>query len=357
MINELNLPSTRYQGSKRKLIPWIYENVKDIQFDSVLDLFGGSGVVCYMFKKMEKRVTYNDYLKFNCLIGKAIIENSSVRLSDEDIGFILGNSEADHGRFIYNTFRGIYYTDDENSWLDLVNHNIVDLCKKYSGQILEYKKAVAYYALFQSCMVKRPFNLFHRNNLNIRTANVRRRFGNKTTWDTTFEIFFRRFVNEANSLVFSNGKRNVVKNEDAFLINEVIYDLIYIDPPYFSKDRSPIECDYSRMYHFLEGIANYDIWDSLIDYKSLNLHFKENGYRWPEKNKVVDALEQLFSKLSKSIIVLSYKSPAIPNEEELIALMGKYKQNVQVHRLPYSYALRKSNDNQSQNFELLIIGS
>ena len=87
MIKEWIFPSTRYQGSKRKLLPWIYENVRDIQFESVLDLFGGSGIVCYMFKKMEKRVTYNDYLKFNFLRGKAIIENSSVRLSDEDIKF------------------------------------------------------------------------------------------------------------------------------------------------------------------------------------------------------------------------------------------------------------------------------
>ena len=80
--------------------------------------------------------------------------------------------------------------------------------------------------------------------------------------------------------------------------------MVYIDPPYFSKDRSPVECDYSRMYHFLEGIANYDIWNDLIDYRSLNLHLKENGYGWPEKTKVVDKFEQLFSMLSESIIIL-----------------------------------------------------
>ncbi len=67
-------PSTRYQGSKRKLLPWIYENIKDIKFESALDLFGGSGNVGYLFKKMGKSTTYNDCLKFNYLIGKAIIE-------------------------------------------------------------------------------------------------------------------------------------------------------------------------------------------------------------------------------------------------------------------------------------------
>ncbi len=349
-------PSTRYQGSKRKLLPWIYENIKDIQFESVLDLFGGSGVVCYMFKKMGKSTTYNDYLKFNYFIGKAIIENSSITINEDDIAFILNNREDGYRRFIQITFKGIYFKDDENSWIDLINANILNLSRRYSGQILEYKTAIAYYALFQSCMIKRPFNLFHRNNLNIRTAEVNRSFGNKATWEKPFELFFRKFVEEANSLVFPNGTVNRVRNEDAFLMGDVDYDLIYLDPPYFSKDRTPVECDYSRMYHFLEGIANYDMWNSLIDYESLNLHFQENGYRWPEKNKVIDKFEQLFSKLSKSIIVLSYKSPGVPNEEDLISLMQKYKQHVLVHKLPYQYALKKPNGKSSQNFELLIIG-
>ena len=63
-----------------------------------------------------------------------------------------------------------------------------------------------------------------------------------------------------------------------------------------------------------------------------------------------------FTDSGKSIIVLSYKSPGIPKEEELTSIMQKYKQNVQVHRLPYRYALRKAGEELSQNFELLIIG-
>ena len=37
-----NIPSTRYQGSKRKILPWIYDCIKDVEFNTVLDVFGGS---------------------------------------------------------------------------------------------------------------------------------------------------------------------------------------------------------------------------------------------------------------------------------------------------------------------------
>jgi site-specific DNA-adenine methylase len=68
-------PATRYQGSKNKLIGWIRKALKDLEFESVLDCFGGTGVVSHMFKKMGKSVTYNDYLKSNSTIAKALIEN------------------------------------------------------------------------------------------------------------------------------------------------------------------------------------------------------------------------------------------------------------------------------------------
>jgi hypothetical protein len=45
----------------------------------------------------------------------------------------------------------------------------------------EYKRAIAYSALCQACLAKRPYNLFHRANLYMRTQDVERSFGNKTT--------------------------------------------------------------------------------------------------------------------------------------------------------------------------------
>ena len=52
-------PSTRYQGSKLKLLPFIGSHLSDLEFESALDAFGGTGSVSYMLKARGKAVTYN----------------------------------------------------------------------------------------------------------------------------------------------------------------------------------------------------------------------------------------------------------------------------------------------------------
>ena len=182
-----NFPSTRYQGSKRKIIPWIWTCLKEIDFSSALDVFGGTASVSYLLKQMGKRVTYNDYLRFNWLIGTALIENDNIRLADAEIDAAFRCSGSVQCRFVQQTFKGIYFTNDENVWIDRTIAHIGGLP---NGVHSKYKKALLYYALFQSCLIKRPFNLFHRRNLYLRLTDVKREFGNKITWDKPFEEHF-----------------------------------------------------------------------------------------------------------------------------------------------------------------------
>ena len=66
-------PTTRYQGSKRKLADSILCALRDLEFTTVLDAFGGTGAVAHAFKRAGKVVTYNDLLAFNHQIGLALI--------------------------------------------------------------------------------------------------------------------------------------------------------------------------------------------------------------------------------------------------------------------------------------------
>lgn len=305
---------------------------------------------------MDKSVTFNDYLKFNYYKGKAIIENSDTFLTPDDINFLVRQRSNSDRKFVQETFSGFYYLDTENEWIDSVISNIYDLEDKYKNNQLEYKQALAYYSLFESCLIKRPFNLFHRKNLNLRLNDVPRNFGNKTTWEKPFDLCFTQFAEEVNNLVISNGRMNAAINADALSIESTHYDLVYIDPPYFFTDKSNVECDYRIMYHFLEGISNYDKWGELIDYQSHNLRLRSNGNRWIEKATVLQNFEELLDKFRNSTIVISYKSPGIPTEEEITSIVRKYKTNVRVERSDYTYALNKSNGKVGENIELLIIG-
>lgn len=348
-------PSTRYQGSKRKIIPWIYENIKDLEFDSVLDACGGSASVSYLFKKMGKSVTYNDYLKFNSLIGKAIIENQTITFSKEDLTNLLRH-ELQTPDFINKFFRGIYYLENENEWLDKIGYGIFNM-NHYTGNILEYKKSLAYYALFQACLIKRPFNLFHRKNLYIRTADVERNFGNKVTWEKDFEKTFIEFIDEVNSLVFDSGTACRALNQSIFEIEDTDFDLVYLDPPYFNKEGTNETSNYLRCYHFLEGLSMYNEWEDKIDTQTPNLRMSEQqAINRFDKENIHKSFRFLIEKFSNSTIVISYKKGGTPSIESIVRMLKEYKDVVYTRSQHYKYALNRQNGNAKKNREVLIIG-
>ncbi len=339
-----NFPTTRYQGSKQKIVDWIWKNISHLKFETFLDAFSGTACVGFHAKKNQKEVTCNDILKFNYQVALAIIENNSVILNDQDIEFVLTKDNSiNYPTFIQDTFKDIYYTDDENAFLDMIITNINQLED-------EYKKAIAFAALGQACLVKRPFNLFHRKNLYVRFADVTRSFGNKATWDKPFQYYFRKFSKEFNEAVFSNGRRNKALNLDIFDVPDC-YDLVYIDTPYVSSPG--VGVDYQQFYHFLEGIVDYKNWPDKLDYSYKHRPFKSETNVWVDKNEIEKAFDRLFKKFQDSILVVSYRSPGIPEKEVLQNLLGQYKLEVKLETRKYKYVL--SVEKEEKNGEILLI--
>lgn len=316
-------PSTRYQGSKQKFADWIWECIKHIPFHSALDAFGGTGCISFRLKEEGKSVTYNDILPFNSIIGKAIIENSNIILESSEIDELLCRSNnVEYPTFIEDTFSNIYFTNEENQWLDVVSTNIRRMKDPY-------KQAIAYFALFQSCIIKRPYNLFHRKNLYVRLQDVERSFGNKKTWDTPFEKHFRKFVEEANAAVFNNGEICCSLNKDIFDI-EHNYDFVYIDTPYLNN--SGIGVDYGDFYHFLNGLVDYDNWYNKIDYNSKHLRLYRQANVWNNTETIHDAFEKLFSKFRNTTMAISYRSNGIPSIDEIVVMLENLGKNVTIHQ-------------------------
>jgi adenine-specific DNA methylase len=338
-------PSTRYQGSKAKLTDWIWQQISNLPFHSCLDAFGGTGAISYRLKQAGKRITYNDVLRFNHQIGLALIENKDARLSTEEVNWLLQrHQEVDYSSFVSETFSGIYFTDEENTWIDRTIANVRQLSDPY-------KYALAFFALCQACIIKRPYNLFHRKNLYIRLAEVPRSFGNKTSWDRSFDEWFKVFIGEANRAIFDNGQANRALNCDALAVPGD-YDLVYIDPPYLSQRGAAV--DYLDFYHFLEGLTLGKEWATRIDLTSKHRRLKPQPTPWTDKARIHAAFNNLFSRYRKSFLIVSYRSDGIPTEEELIALLKRYKQDVRVsHFGQYKYALSTN----SNSKEILLIGT
>lgn len=336
----LDFPTTRYQGSKRRLLDWIAAHVRELPFETCLDAFGGTGAVSYLFKRMGKTVTYNDVLASNHQIGLALIENRNTQLSDADIAEIF-SAELKTDGFISRTFDGIYFTADENRWLDAVVPRIDALTDTYT-------RAIARFALIQACLAKRPYNLFHRANLALRQADVSRSFGNKSTWDTPFDTLFRRYAAEANAAVFDNGRANRAICTDA-LHTPTGFDLVYLDPPYVSA--RGVGVDYAGFYHFLEGLMDIAGWAARIDTKSKHRRMNVQPNVWANAKTVTDAFAAVVDRHRDSILAISYRADGIPSVETLISLLKSYKRDVRVFTKAQQYALSTR-----QTEEVLLIG-
>lgn len=343
LFQSYKFPKTRYQGSKYKLQDWIKHSLEKLEFKTALDAFSGTGSISYIMKEMNKKVYSNDILKFNYYISKALVENSSEQITKKDYEeLILKKDNFEYSYFIKETFGDIYFLEEENEWLDIVIQNINQLKN-------EYKKSMFLWALYQSCISKRPYNLFHRKNLYVRTADVKRNFGNKTTWDKSFEEHFYKFIKEINSAIFDNKKDNKVYNEDIFDLN-IKTDLVYIDTPYIPEKGTLTY--YRDFYHFLEGLTDYNSWDEQIDHNSKHKKLYSTYNIWEDKKNISNGFERLIEKFKDSIIVISYRSDGIPTIDNICKILKKYKKKVYVESIDYQYVLSKK-----QNLkEVLIIG-
>lgn len=317
-------PPTRFMGSKSKLLSEIWAVASQFQFETVVDLFSGSGIVGYMFKAQGKTVLSNDYMAMSAIFTKAMVENNTVVLPlDEAKKLLVPQSESDH--FVATTFQGIYYTDEENDLIDTLRTNI-DKIKN------QYKHAIAMAALIRACTKKRPRGIF--------TYTGQRYNDGRKDLQKSLEQQFLEAVESINAAIFDNGKENKSKHGDAMDLRAESPDMVYIDPPYYS----PLsDNEYVRRYHFVEGLARD--WKGVqIQENTITKKFKSYPTPFSTRKGAADAFDKLFKKFSDSILIVSYSSNSLPTQDEMVAIMAKYKAHVEVIPVDYKYSFGNQSD-------------
>lgn len=334
-------PSTRYMGSKNKLLDVIWSVASQFDFDTVIDLFSGSGIVGYMFKAQGKKVISNDYMAMSAIFSKAMIENSSVTLSEKETqGLLKHNSKSD--RFVEVTFKDLYFSDHDNQVIDTIRANIKNLRN-------QYKVAIAKSALIRACLKKRPRGIF--------TYVGHKYDDGRKDLATSFEQQFLDAVVAINASIFDNSKMNKSRNGDAMsMMATKDKALVYIDPPYYS----PLsDNEYVRRYHFVEGIARD--WAGVeIQEHTLTKKFKSYPTPFSSRKGATEAFDRLFKRHKDNVIVVSYSSNSLPTLDEMVSLMAKYKAHVEVLPIDYKYSFgnqgHKVGDNKNSVQEYLFIG-
>lgn len=333
-------PSTRFMGSKNKLLTEIWAVASQFNFETAIDLFSGSGIVGYMMKAYGKKVISNDYMAMSATFSKAMIENNSITLSNNEAEKLIEIIDVSDN-FVENKFKGLYFSDEDNKLIDILRYKI----KKIRNP---YKRAIAMSALIRTCLKKRPRGIF--------TYVGHRYDDGRKDIKKSLKKHFIEAVEVINSSIFDNCKSNKSRHGDAMTLRAINDSLVYIDPPYYSRYS---DNEYVRRYHFVEGLARD--WKNVeIQEHTKTKKFKSYPTPFSTKKGASDAFNKLFKKFRKNKLLVSYSSNCEPSLDEMVSIMSRYKQHVEVIPVKYQYSFGNQGDKIGKNnntvSEYLFIG-
>jgi len=344
-----NVLVTGYIGNKHFVMNWIDKNFpKDAK--SLFDAFSGGANVAYYFKRKGLRVTTNDIMRYPYHIARAVIENNTETISDEELE-ALTEKNSGAGTFIADTFYGYYYTKPILQFMDAVWSN----AQKLKG----YKKDIALAALGHTCKAKAVFGMFNRSKMN-RTRKISEldkvyqssSIGNIPVGE--FITAYKKYVRQMNGLVYDNGQENKAHNGDILkTLPEVKADVIYCDPPYITEF---LRNDYEDYYHFVEGLMTRWEGKEILDTPRRNFASRTKY----TKESMRELLGDVVTAAAKNFphILISYRDKAFPTEREMREMVSGSYSDVKVKRIAVEYNIVKKESEAGGKYatELLFIG-
>ncbi|MBJ6978062.1 DNA adenine methylase [Luteimonas sp. MC1895] len=343
-------PATRYQGSKRKVLPLLKQTFDRIEFASCIDLFSGTGTVTLLLRLLGKKTLSNDFLAFNRACARLFQTITPELLSGTDhatqLAYLIQYAPLDGPRYVGTNYSGVFFLDEENEQIDRFAQHI--------RAVEEPLQSLYIYAFGQALLKKRPYNLFHRSNLSMRTKDVKRSFGNAVTWETPAIKHALNAVDElrkfplgdpiVGSTVMGVNTQNI---ED--IPNSV--DLVYLDPPYVNSRGTGV--DYSDFYGFLDGLCDHSLFnkpDHDYPHKPIGRQYSA----WIKADSALFELERIRERFSSSVLVMSYRSDGSPGLHQINEVLGAGGRCIEVFSTGgYKYALSQAQGSD----EIVIVAS
>ncbi len=232
-MKKLSINNRRYLGSKQRLLDFINETIEQNcpNFESILDVFGGTGVVGNYFSEKGKSVYINDLLYSNYCIYNAFLSNK--KFDEKKIEKIIdqyNNIDKIKDNYFSDTFKDTYFSKNDCMKIGYIREDIETRYSK--GEITDKEKYILIASLLYS--MDRIAN----------TVGHYDAYRKKQKLKDCFEMF-------GLSINKNIKQRNEIYNLDANeLVKKVKADIIYIDPPYNSRQ-------YGDAYHLLENVAQW----------------------------------------------------------------------------------------------------
>ena len=275
-MKSFNIQNRRYLGNKFKLLNSIKELIKKKcgNYSSFIDLFSGTGVVANSFNSDKVKIITNDLLYSNYVIAKSFFETTK-----SPVGILkkiesLNSINTDKANYFSKNFGNKYFTRDNAIKIGATREKIEKISTNANEKFIlitsliyaadRIANTVGHYDAYRE-------NLDTRGKLELQVPNID----------------------------CSKNKDNKVYCMDSnILANEIKGDVVYIDPPYNSRQ-------YSDTYHLLDNLALWKKPEVFGKAKKMDRsHIKS---KYCSKDAVLE-FQDLITKLNTKHIIVSYNN-------------------------------------------------
>lgn len=277
----ISINNRRYLGNKYKLLPFI-KNVVQQEckgVNTVADIFAGTGAVASAFT--DKKLITNDIMYSNYICHLAWF--SSERYSTEKVIDLIKNYNSmivNEDNYMSEHFADTYFSLADCRKIGFIREDIEERYRK--EEINQKERALLVTSLLYAMD---------------RIANTCGHY-DAYRQGTKFTKHLELSVPWPNENLNEN---NLCYNMDANkLVSDIEADLIYIDPPYNSRQ-------YCDAYHLLDNVAKWDKPDVFGIAKKMDRSSLKSAYC---TKKAAAAFEELIDSIHAKYIILSYNNMA-----------------------------------------------
>ena len=275
--NRFQLQNRRFLGNKYKLLGFIEDivNEKCNGFSIFCDIFAGTGVVGERFNEKNIKIITNDFLASNYIPLKAFL--GAVTLDFKEIEKkinSLNNLEVHKDNYFSEHFGNTYFTLENARKIGVIREKINGITNNENEKVVLIASLL--YAVDKVANTVGHYDAYRK----------------KLDTVQPLRLLVPDFEPE-------NNANNEIHKEDANqLIRKISCDVLYIDPPYNSRQ-------YSDAYHLLENLTTWEKLPVHGKAKKMDRSHIKSDYCLQSASK---AFAYLISNANCKHILLSYNN-------------------------------------------------
>lgn len=330
-----------YFGGKRKLVGAIFKLVPPAgQAPRLLDCFLGGGAVSLYAKARGYQVACNDLAERSHIIGRALIENTRVRLTETDVLRLYRAATAGAAGFATAHFSPQVFLSHQAAAIDGMTEELASWPegpKRDLGRLLLVKFifAVRPYSKFSS---PGAFNLPMEER---RIEYIKQRTYHqsiKTALKPTIDLL-RAQAEAINAGILDNGQVNTATRGDVMdFLARTAGDVAYFDPPYAET------LAYEEEYHVLDQVL-----------AGRTFQADKSGFSTDEWRQFMAAMFAAARHIPLWVLSFGSAGGKVPLTE-LVELMARHRR-VTAYRLKYQHvAAVASEEHRKKNEEYIVVG-